>query len=233
MLDVRKKILIIDDEPHIIGFLRVTLESEGYEVFSAHTAQDGIKAIKQYHPHLLVLDLGLPEQDGQIFLKNIRSWLTIPILILTVRANEEQKVLALDNGANDYVTKPFGIQEFIARVRALLRQYSLSLTEEIITSYSSGDLHIDFVHRTVQKNNVLIHLSRKEFSVLSKLAQSPDQVITQQSLLKEIWGPTHQEDTHYLRIIIGHLRQKIGDDRTKSNYIQTEQGVGYRLVTLK
>ena len=156
------------------------------------------------------------------------EWSSVPVLVLSVRASEAQKVEALDGGANDYVTKPFGIQEFLARIRALLRHAPTSASPD--AALSLGPLTIDFAFRRVQLNGVEVALTRKEYAVLAQLARHPGRVITQQQLLKDIWGPSHTENSHYLRIVVGHLRQKLADDPTRPRFIATEAGVGYRLL---
>ncbi|MCF7532661.1 response regulator [Pseudomonas petrae] len=221
-------ILVIDDEPQIRKFLRISLASQGYKVLEAGTGSDGLTQAALNKPDLLVLDLGLPDMDGQDVLSQFREWSTVPVLVLSVRASEGEKVRALDAGANDYVTKPFGIQEFLARIRSLLRQAPES--SQVESAVVIGPLNIDLAYRRVALGDVEVALTRKEYAVLAQLARHPGRVITQQQLLKDIWGPTHVEDTHYLRIVVGHLRQKLGDDPAAPQYIVTEAGVGYRLV---
>ncbi|WP_455914426.1 response regulator [Pseudomonas syringae] len=221
-------ILVIDDEPQIRKFLRISLASQGYKVLEAGTGNDGLTQAALNKPDLLVLDLGLPDMDGQDVLSQFREWSAVPVLVLSVRASEGEKVRALDAGANDYVTKPFGIQEFLARIRSLLRQAPES--GQVESAVLIGPLNIDLAYRRVSLGDVEVALTRKEYAVLAQLARHPGRVITQQQLLKDIWGPTHVEDTHYLRIVVGHLRQKLGDDPAAPQYIVTEAGVGYRLV---
>ncbi|MGE8414222.1 MAG: response regulator [Pseudomonas sp.] len=223
-------ILVIDDEPQIRKFLRISLVSQGYKVIEAGTGTEGLAQAALNKPDLLVLDLGLPDMDGQQVLREFREWSTVPVpvLVLSVRASELQKVQALDGGANDYVTKPFGIQEFLARIRALLRQAPMGETQE--AALQVGPLTVDLAYRRVLLDGVEVALTRKEYAVLAQLARHPGRVITQQQLLKDIWGPTHTEDSHYLRIVVGHLRQKLADDPTRPRFIVTEAGVGYRLL---
>ena len=221
-------ILVIDDEPQIRKFLRISLVSQGYRVLEAATGADGLSQAALGRPDVLVLDLGLPDMDGQQVLREFREWSNAPVLVLSVRASEAQKVQALDGGANDYVTKPFGIQEFLARIRALLRQAPAG---EVQTSaLELGPLTVDLAFRRVLLDGVEVALTRKEYAVLALLARHPGRVITQQQLLKDIWGPTHIENSHYLRIVVGHLRQKLADDPTRPRFIVTEAGVGYRLL---
>lgn len=222
-------ILVIDDEPQIRKFLRISLVSQGYTVLEAATGADGLSQAALRQPDLLVLDLGLPDMDGQHVLREFREWSGAPVLVLSVRASEAQKVQALDGGANDYVTKPFGIQEFLARIRALLRQAPAGETRE--SALVLGPLTVDLAFRRVLLDGIEVALTRKEYAVLAQLARHPGRVITQQQLLKDIWGPTHVEDSHYLRIVVGHLRQKLADDPTRPRFILTEAGVGYRLLS--
>ena len=221
-------ILVIDDEPQIRKFLRISLVSQGYTVLEAATGADGLSQAALRQPDVLVLDLGLPDMDGQHVLREFREWSGAPVLVLSVRASEAQKVQALDGGANDYVTKPFGIQEFLARIRALLRQAPAGETRE--SALVLGPLTVDLAFRRVLLDGVEVALTRKEYAVLAQLARHPGRVITQQQLLKDIWGPTHTENSHYLRIVVGHLRQKLADDPTRPRFIVTEAGVGYRLL---
>ena len=221
-------LLVIDDEPQIRKLLRISLASQGYKVLEAGLGADGLAQAALHRPDLVVLDLGLPDMDGQQVLRELREWSRVPVLVLSVRASETQKVEALDNGANDYVTKPFGIQEFLARVRALLRQAPLA--DDSPAQVSAGPLLIDLAARHVLLDGQPVALTRKEYAVLAQLARHPGRVVTQQQLLKDIWGPTHGHDTHYLRIVVGHIRQKLGDDPTAPRFLVTEAGVGYRLL---
>lgn len=220
-------ILIIDDEPQIRKFLRISLASQGYRVLEAATGGEGLSQAALGKPELVVLDLGLPDMDGQAVLQELRVWCEAPIIVLSVRASEAQKVQALDAGANDYVTKPFGIQEFLARVRGLIRQRAAGDSGE--AAVSIGPLRIDRALRQVTLAGAPVELTRKEYAVLSQLARFPGRLITQQQLLTDIWGPTHADKSHYVRIVIGHLRRKLGDDPAQPRFIVTEPGVGYRL----
>lgn len=221
-------LLVIDDEPQIRKFLRISLASQGYKVLEAGLGAEGLAQAALHRPDMVVLDLGLPDMDGQQVLRELREWSRVPVLVLSVRASEAQKVEALDSGANDYVTKPFGIQEFLARVRALLRQAPLA--DDGPAQVCAGPLLIDLAARQVLLDGLPVALTRKEYAVLAQLARHPGRVITQQQLLKDIWGPTHGHDSHYLRIVVGHIRQKLGDDPTAPRFLMTEAGVGYRLL---
>jgi two-component system KDP operon response regulator KdpE len=223
-------ILVIDDEAQIRKFLRISLSAQGYRVLEAGTGSDGLAQAALERPDVVVLDLGLPDMDGQQVLVELREWSQVPVLVLSVRASEGEKVLALDGGANDYVTKPFGIQEFLARVRALLRLGGSGEAQEALVR--SGALAVDFAYRRVTLEAAEVALTRKEYAVLAMLARHLGRVVTQQQLLRDIWGPTHVEDSHYLRVVVGHLRQKLGDDPATPRFIVTEAGVGYRLLDL-
>jgi two-component system KDP operon response regulator KdpE len=221
------RILVIDDESQIRKFLRISLNAYGYEVIEAVRGEDGIARCATESPDLVILDLGLPNLDGQEVIVRIREWSKVPIIVLSVRAAEAQKVAALDHGADDYVTKPFGIHELLARVRAALR---VRQQGEPLATVEVGDLVIDIARRRVRLAGTEIKLSRKEFALLRLLAQHAGRIVTHQHLLREVWGPAHEHETHYLRIYIGHLRQKLGDDPADPRYISNEPGVGYRLL---
>jgi two-component system KDP operon response regulator KdpE len=221
-------ILIVDDEPQIRRFLRIALVSQGFVVLEASGGAQGLELAAMESPQLIILDLGLPDMDGQEVLVQLREWSRVPVLVLSVRSQERQKVLALERGANDYVTKPFGIGELVARVRVLLRDQPEALPMQ--ATYCCKDLEIDGLRRQVTVGGQIIHLSRKEFALLWTLAQHQSLVVTHQQLLRAVWGEQSQDDVHYLRIFVGHLRRKLGDDPTSPRYIATELGVGYRLL---
>ncbi|MGL6160913.1 response regulator [Microbulbifer sp.] len=221
------KIAIVDDETQIRRMLRIALKSEDYEVAEADNGGDGLALIARQQPDLAVLDLGLPDMDGHQLLGELRGWSSVPVIVLSVRAREQEKVRALDAGAQDYVTKPFSIEELMARIRAVLRDRVKPDQPPVL---DDGYLLIDLSKRLVRVSGKNVGLTPKEYAVLSRLARSPNCVITQTQLLQEIWGPGHQNDTHYLRIIVSHLRQKLGEDPTEPKYIKTEAGVGYRFI---
>jgi two-component system, OmpR family, KDP operon response regulator KdpE len=223
------RILVVDDEPQIRKFLRISLTAHGYEVIEAARGEEGVARCATEQPDLVILDLGLPDLDGQQAITRIREWSRVPIIVLSVRTAEREKVAALDRGADDYVTKPFGIHELLARVRAVLRNRAQDGAEPrpVLTV---GELTIDVPRRRVQVGADEVKLSRKEFALLRMLAQHAGRILTHQQLLREVWGPAHEKETHYLRIYIGHLRQKLGDDPTRPRYISNEPGVGYRLL---
>lgn len=221
------RIVIIDDETQIRRMLRIALKSEGYEVAEAGTGEQGLATIVRHQPDLVILDLGLPDRDGHQVLEELRGWSRVPVIVLSVRGADREKVQALDAGAQDYITKPFSVEELLARIRANLRDHS---RPEVPSRLDDGHLSIDLAKRLVSLDGQRIEFTPKEYAVLARLAQSPNCVITQTQLLQEIWGPSHEEDTHYLRIIVSHLRQKLGDDPAEPRYLRTEAGVGYRLI---
>lgn len=229
-MDNKYNILIIDDEPQIRKILRITLESNSYKVTEAENGKDGIAFTAANKPNLIILDLGLPDQDGISVLKSIRGWSNIPVIILSVRNSEEDIVSCLDYGADDYLTKPFNTSELLARIRASLRRVS-QVNEENI--YSDGSLIIDLVSRAVKKDNVEVKLTVTEYDLLLLFVKNVGKVLTHRYLLKEIWGPAYIEQSQYPRVFVGNLRKKIEDDPSNPKHILTESGVGYRFVSLK
>lgn len=221
-------ILVVEDEAQIRKFLRISLEAHGFTVKEARLAEDGLKLCTTAQPHLVILDLGLPDMDGQDFILRLREWSQVPIIVLSVRASEMEKVQALDAGANDYVTKPFGISELMARIRVVLRNHESVIS--MPTIFESGGLCVDLVQREVSVDGESVHLSKKEYDLLRLLTNHPGQVLTHQQILREIWGAAQQDETHYLRVLVGQLRQKLGDDPTRPRFIVTVQSVGYRLA---
>ena len=221
-------VLVIDDEPHVRKFVDISLRSQGFRVLLADTGESGLSMLATQGADLVVLDLGLPGRDGQEVLAELRKWSQVPVIVLTVRSDEAQKVRLLDAGANDYVTKPFGIEELMARIRALLR--NASLAGAIAPVYDDGVLRIDLAAREISLRGKPVLLTRKEFALLTVLARQPGRLITQPQLLREMWGPTHEQDAHYLRILVGKLRHKLGDDAAAPRYLLTEPGVGLRFL---
>ncbi len=221
-------ILIVEDEAQIRKFLRISLEAHDYVVHEARLGEDGLQLCSAIPSDLIILDLGLPDMDGQMFISRLREWSQTPIIVLSVRANEAEKVQALDAGANDYVTKPFGISELIARIRVVLR--SNEGTASTPTVFDSQGLRIDLSQREVSVDDKPVHLSKKEYDLLRLLIANNGQVLTHRQILREIWGPNRQDDTHYLRVLVGQLRSKLGDNPASPRFIVTVQGVGYRLA---
>jgi two-component system KDP operon response regulator KdpE len=224
------RVLVIDDEAQIHRFLRAALEAAGFEPLRADTGAEGLREIARAAPDAVVLDLGLPDMDGRQVLIKAREFYHEPIIILSARDRETEKIEALDSGANDYVEKPFGVGELLARLRAALRQRSHA-SEPPPPIVKSGPLTIDFPRRLVTRGEELVHLSPKEYDLLAKLAQNAGKVVQHRDLLISIWGPAHVEDTQYLRVFIGQLRQKIEGDPSEPQVIMTEPGIGYRFVT--
>ncbi|MES2432712.1 MAG: response regulator [Pseudomonadota bacterium] len=222
------RILIIDDEAPIRRFLRVALESDGHDVIEAATAREGLRAAARETPALVILDLGLPDADGLSVLRDLRGWSTLPVLILSVRADEAGKVAALDAGAQDYVTKPFSVKELLARVRSLLRDRNPNDSAPALIE--AGDLRIDAALHQVTQNGTTLHLTKREFDMLWMLASNAGRLVTQSMILTALWGPAHAEDSQYLRVFIRQLRTKLGDDAANPRYIMTEPGVGYRFI---
>ena len=223
-------VLIIDDENQIRKFLDIALRAQGYKTLLAENGQKGLELLALQGADLVILDLGLPDLDGYEVLSELRTSSHVPVIVLSVRANEEEKVKLLDAGANDYVTKPFSVQELVARIRVLLRQHQHSTVDTVI--FDDGVLKIDFSKRQVFLNQQLLSLTRKEYQLLNLLAKNKGQLITQPQILKELWGPTHQEDTHYLRILVAKLRVKLNDNAVQPKYIITEPGVGLRFLKI-
>jgi two-component system KDP operon response regulator KdpE len=223
----KAEILIIDDEPQIRKLLEINLESNGYKVWQAETGKEGILMAANHPPELILLDIGLPDKSGHEILKELRTWYNHAIIILSVQNSETDIVSALDNGATDYLTKPFRTAELLARIRSGIRRNQL-LTNNCIVE--CGELQIDFSSRTVKKNNEILKLTSTEFNLLSIFAKNEGRVLTHQFILKEIWGVGSQNETQYLRVFVGTLRKKIEDNPDQPKHIITESGVGYRFM---
>jgi two-component system, OmpR family, KDP operon response regulator KdpE len=219
--------LVIDDEPQMRRLLRVTLEANGYRVFDAATGHDGIVHAAQRKPDIVLLDLGLPDLDGAAVLKRLREWSRVPIIILSVRDREDDKIAALDNGADDYVTKPFNSGELLARLRAALRHAQPQGAE---ATFHAGDLEVDLAARVVRKRGQEVKLTPTEYSLLRLFVQHAGKVLTHRQILREVWGPALVEQTHYLRVYMAHLREKLEAEPSQPRLIVTEPGVGYRLL---
>jgi two-component system KDP operon response regulator KdpE len=221
-------ILVIDDEPQIRKFLDIALRAQGYGTLLAETGMKGLEVMASKGADLLILDLGLPDMDGLQVLQELRQWSSTPVIVLSVRSEEEEKVALLDAGANDYVTKPFSVQELMARIRVILRSKPLQPQDSQL--YDDGYLQVNIAQHSVQVQGEAVALTRKEFQLLALLLRHQGQILTQPQLLKELWGPSHQEDTHYLRILVAKLRGKLGDNALEPKYILTEPGVGLRFL---
>jgi two-component system KDP operon response regulator KdpE len=222
-------VLVIDDEAPIRRFLRAALTSQGYVVHESATAADGIAQAAMRLPDVVLLDLGLPDQDGLEVTRRLREWSAVPILVLSARGQEADKIKALDAGADDYLSKPFGVGELLARVRATLRRQHQPLAgDDGLIRF--GDVTLDLQARLVTKAQQQVHLTPTEYRLLSVLVANAGRVVTNPQLLKEVWGPSHSESGHYLRIYMGHLRQKLEDDPAQPKHLLTETAVGYRIL---
>lgn len=224
-MNEHETILIIDDELQIRRLLEITLSANGYKILQAANGKDGLVDAATFHPALIILDLGLPDIDGQELLKKLREWFFKPIIVLSVRSSEEDIIRALDNGANDYLTKPFRSGELLARIRAAIRAAEKKIDSPILEFAS---LTIDLVNHVARKNKEILKLTTTEFSLLCLLAKNQGRVLTHQYILKEVWGYGYQEQTQYLRVFVAQLRKKIEDNPSKPILLITESGIGYR-----
>ena len=228
-------VVVIEDEPHIRRFVRAALEGEGWQVHEADTAKKGLTEAGTRKPDLLVLDLGLPDSDGLDLIRDVRGWSAVPIIVLSARTDETDKIAALDAGADDYLTKPFGVGELLARVRANLRRSSATARdgragEDADPVFRFGEVEVDRQARLVRRLGAEVHLTPLEYRLLSVLIANAGRVLIHRQLLREVWGPSHADQSHYLRVYMGHLRQKLEIDPTQPRHLLTETGVGYRLV---
>jgi two-component system KDP operon response regulator KdpE len=229
MTELRPSVLVVEDEPEIRRFLRTSLGAEGYRVVEAETGERGVVDAGTHKPDLAIVDLGLPDLDGVEVIRRIRAWSPMPIIVLSARAREQAKIEALDAGADDYVTKPFGVGELIARIRVALRHAARTGTAGA-TVLRFGKVEVNFERRKVTREGKDVHLTPIEFRLLACLAQHLGMVVTHRLLLREVWGPSHVEHTHYLRIYMKQLREKLEEDAIRPRHLLTESGVGYRLV---
>lgn len=222
--------LVLEDEREIRRFVRSALEAEGWQVFEASTLKQGLIEAGTRRPDLVIADLGLPDGDGVDFIREVRTWSGVPIIVLSARIQEHQKVAALDAGADDFITKPFGVNELLARTRASLRRMRAgrAATDSV---FRFGEVEVDLAARIVKQRGVEVHLTPIEYRLLGVLIANAGRVLTHPYLLREVWGPGHAESTHYLRVYMGNLRQKLEDDSAQPRHILTETGVGYRLLT--
>ena len=224
--------VVIEDEPQIRRFVRAALQAEGWQVFEADTAARGLTEAGTRKPDLLVLDLGLPDRDGLDVIRDVRGWSAVPIVVLSARTDEADKIAALDAGADDYLTKPFGVGELLARVRANLRRPRAANADGMPDDplFAFGEVVIDRQARLVRRGGVEVHLTPIEYRLLAVLTSNAGRVLTHRQLLREVWGPSHAGQSHYLRIYMGHLRQKLEADPAQPQHLLTETAVGYRLV---
>ena len=224
-------VLVIEDEPQIRRFLRATLSAHGYRLVEAATAQEGLMHAATRQPEIVILDLGLPDLDGLELTRQLREWSAMPIIVLSARGQESDKVAALDAGADDYLTKPFGVGELLARMRVALRHTARTAQEPGEAVFTVGDLRIDMARRQVFVANQEVHLTPIEYKLLTTLVRYAGKVVTHHQLLREVWGPGASSETHYLRVYMGQLRHKLEANPTRPRYLVTESGVGYRLRT--
>jgi len=229
MTQVSPVIVVIEDDPAIRLFLRTGLGAHGFKVFEADRGRQGIVEAGVRKPDLIILDLGLPDMEGVDVIKNIREWSVMPIIILSARSNEQHKIDALDAGADDYLTKPFGLGELLARIRVAMRHSVSNPAQDQSGVFTTGALKVDLLKREVVVDDREVHLTPIQYRLLSVLIKNAGKVLTHQYLLKEVWGPSYKENSHYLRIYMSQLRQKLETDPTQPQYLLTDSGVGYRL----
>jgi two-component system KDP operon response regulator KdpE len=223
-------VVLIEDEPQIRRFLRASLISHGFRLFEAANGQEGLVEAATRQPELIILDLGLPDMDGLEVIRQLREWTTIPIIVLSARGQERDKISALDAGADDYVSKPFGVGELLARMRVAVRHAARNPSDPGETTFSLGELHVDLVNRQVKMGGNRVHLTPIEYRLLITLIRHAGKILTHQHLLKEVWGPNQTEQAQYLRVYIAQLRRKLEVDPARPRYVLTEPGVGYRLA---
>jgi two-component system KDP operon response regulator KdpE len=223
-------VVLIEDEPQIRRFLRATLASQGYRLYEATTGADGLVEVGARLPDVVVIDLGLPDMDGLEVIRRLREWSTVPIIVLSARGQEHDKVAALDAGADDYMSKPFGAGELMARIRVAIRHTAGASHEGGEAAFKVGELQIDYVRRRVVLGSREVRLTPIEYKLLTTLAHHAGKVVTHQQLLREVWGPTHTDQAHYVRVFMAHLRHKLEAEPARPRYLLTEPGVGYRLA---
>ena len=228
MSDLGPLVLIVEDEPQMRRFIRASLGSHGYRVLEAERASEAVALLTSHNPDLLLLDLGLPDDDGIAFARRVREWSRVPIIVISARGREDDKVAALDAGADDYLTKPFGVNELLARMRVALRHAKGSTGPEA-QAFEFGELRVDLVRREVTRAGQLIHLTPTEYKLLLLFAQHAGKVLTHRQILKEVWGPSYATHTHYVRVHMAELRRKLEADPARPRLLITEPGVGYRL----
>jgi two-component system KDP operon response regulator KdpE len=225
------RILLVEDEAPIRRFVGTALTADKYQLVEAASGEAALRQAAQAPPDLVILDLGLPDTDGQEVIRRLREWLAAPIIVLSARDEEQQKITALDNGADDYLTKPFSTQELLARIRVALRHAARSGDDAGKTSFESGDLKVDLAARRVFVAGSEVHLTPIEYKLLTTLVRHAGKVLTHRQLLKEVWGPQQTDQTHYLRVYMANLRRKLETDPARPRYLLTEQGIGYRLAS--
>jgi two-component system KDP operon response regulator KdpE len=223
-------VVLIEDEPQIRRFLRATLTSQGYRLYEATTGADGLVEVGSRQPDVVIVDLGLPDIDGIDLIRRLREWTSTPVIVLSARGHERDKVAALDAGADDYVSKPFGVGELLARIRVALRHTAGASHEADDTTFTIGDLRVHLLRRQVFVGEREVHLTPIEYRLLTTLVQNAGKVVTHQQLLRDVWGPTYTDQAHYVRVYMAHLRHKLETEPARPRYLLTEPGVGYRLA---
>jgi two-component system KDP operon response regulator KdpE len=223
-------VVLIEDEVPIRRFLRVTLDSHGYRLYEAATGADALVEVASRQPDVVILDLGLPDMDGLEVIRRVREWTAVPIIVLSARGQERDKVAALDAGADDYIAKPFGADELLARIRVALRHAAGATREGAEAKFAVGGLEVDLARRQVRRDGHEIHLTPTEYRLLTTLVRHAGKVLTHRQLLNDVWGPSHAEEAHYLRVYMAQLRRKLEADPAQPRYLLTEPGVGYRLT---
>ncbi|WP_375184245.1 two-component system response regulator KdpE [Aquabacterium sp.] len=233
MSEPKPTVLVVEDEPSIRRFVRLALEAESWLVHECETVRQGLIDAGTRHPDLVILDLGLPDDDGLNYLKDLRSWSPVPVIVLSARADEQDKIAALDAGADDYLTKPFGVGELMARVRVAQRRaqaVAAHAGQAPVSRFAFGDVEVDLAARRVLREGRAVHLTPTEYRLLTHLIANAGKVLTHRLLLKAVWGPSHVEDNHYLRVYMGNLRQKLEAEPARPRHLLTETAVGYRLL---
>lgn len=221
-------VLVVDDEPQIVRALRINLSARGYKVITAHDGTAALKAVAETKPDVVVLDLGLPDLDGTEVIAGLRGWTTVPIIVLSARGDSADKVQALDAGADDYVTKPFGMDELLARLRAAVRRSTTSSVDGADAVVDTGSFRIDLAAKKVRRDGKEVHLTKTEWGVLELLVRNRGRLVAQKQLLHEVWGPTYETESHYLRVYLAQLRRKLEPEPSRPRHLLTEPGMGYR-----
>jgi two-component system KDP operon response regulator KdpE len=221
-------VLVVDDEPQIVRALRINLTARGYRVITAHDGTAALRAVAETKPDVVVLDLGLPDMDGNEVIAGLRGWTTVPIIVLSARGDSSDKVQALDAGADDYVTKPFGMDELLARLRAAVRRSAVSSSDGVEAVIETASFSIDLLAKKVLKEGKEVHLTKTEWGVLELLARNRGRLVAQKQLLNEVWGPSYETESHYLRVYLAQLRRKLEPEPSRPRHLLTEPGMGYR-----
>jgi two-component system KDP operon response regulator KdpE len=221
-------VLVVDDEPQIVRALRINLTARGYRVITAHDGTAALRAVAETKPDVVVLDLGLPDMDGNEVIAGLRGWTTVPIIVLSARGDSSDKVQALDAGADDYVTKPFGMDELLARLRAAVRRSAVSSSDGVEAVINTASFSIDLVAKKVRRDGKEVHLTKTEWGVLELLARNRGRLVAQKQLLNEVWGPSYETESHYLRVYLAQLRRKLEPEPSRPRHLLTEPGMGYR-----